>query len=433
MDMDAFFVSVEALADPSLRGRPVIVGGVGERGVVASCSYEARAYGVHSAMPSIRARRLCPQAIWLAGNHDAYAEVSRSLHQVLESFSPLVEGIALDEAFLDVSGAERLFGPAPRIARDVRAAVRERLHLDCSVGVASCKLLAKLASEAAKPRVRPAGPVAGPGVVVVGTAEELSFLHPLPVRALWGVGPVTSERLARIGVTRVGQVAQIPVACLVATFGAGLGRQLHDLAWARDPRVVQPNRELKSVGHEETYSEDHSDLEFLHRQVVRMADAVAVRLRAAGRVAKTVTLKVRFGDFSTITRSRSFPAALSEGLGIARAALDLLSAVDIGPGVRLLGVSASGLGRQGGAVGVQLSLDLEPAGGAVARGSAGVASPATVVGDRATAAAIGEAVGLVRKRFGADAVGPAALAASGRGVDVKRMGSTQWGPVWPDP
>ncbi len=414
VDMDAFFVAVEALADPRLLGRPVIVGGMGDRGVVASCSYEARAYGIHSAMPSARARRLCPGAIWVAGNHDAYAEVSLALHEVLGSFTPLVEGIALDEAFLDVSGAGRLLGPAPQIAADIRAAVRDRLRLECSVGVARCKLLAKLASKAAKPRASVSGVKPGPGVVVVGVEEELAFLHPLPVGALWGVGPATAARLARIGVARVGQLALVPVESLVSMLGPALGRQLHDLAWARDPRPVQPNREFKSVGHEETYAEDRSEVDFLHGQVVRMADAVAARLRVGGRSARTVTLKVRFGDFSTITRSRSEPAPLSDGPRIARVALALLAGVDTSPGVRLLGVSVSGLvgwtpGVEGaGGRGAQLTLDLAGAG------------------------ALGAAVGAVRERFGPSAVGPAALVRAGRGLDIKRVGDAQWGPSRPD-
>lgn len=426
VDMDAFFVAVEVLADPSLAGRPVIVGGAGGRGVVASCSYEARAYGVHSAMPSTRARRLCPEAVWLPGRHDAYAQVSERLHAVLGSFTPLVEGVSLDEAFLDVSGARRLLGPAPDIAHAIRRAVAETLRLDCSVGVARCKLLAKLASKAAKPRASmlggpPGGPGRrptvsvrpGPGVVVVEADAELGFLHPLPVTALWGVGPSTAERLARLGVERVGQLALVPVEVLVARFGQALGRQLHDIAWARDDRRVEPQRELKSVGHEETYAVDHADVEVLHRQVVRMADAVAGRLRAAGRAGRTVTLKVRFADFSTITRSRTHPVALADGPGIARSASALLEGVDVSPGVRLLGVSVSTL-TEVGPQGYERQLSLAEA-----------ATDAWVTASTALDA--------VRDRFGAGALGPAVLAGGGPGLDVKRVGDTQWGPSGPRP
>ncbi|MGH9063704.1 MAG: DNA polymerase IV [Acidimicrobiales bacterium] len=410
VDMDAFFVAVEVQADPSLAGRPVIVGGAGRRGVVASCSYEARAYGIHSAMPSARARSLCPEAVFLAGRYDAYAAVSRRLHAVLGSFTPAVEGIALDEAFLDVGGSRRLFGPAPAMAHTIRRAVRDALALDCSVGVARSKLLAKLASKAAKPKATRAETVPGPGVVVVSRAEELAFLHPLPVSALWGVGPATAARLARLGVDRVEHLAAVPLESLVATFGRALGRQLHDIAWARDERRVEPDRGVKSIGHEETYAADHADPAFLQHQVVRMADAVASRVRAAGMAGRTVTVKVRFGDFTTLTRSHTAAVALADGPGIARVAAGLLAGVDVRPGVRLLGVSLSGLaGLEEAGAARQLSFD----------------DPGQEPGWGAASAA----VDAVRARFGERAVGPAALAQpGGAGLDVKRVGDTQWGP-----
>ncbi|MDP9389105.1 MAG: DNA polymerase IV, partial [Actinomycetota bacterium] len=205
--MDAFYAAVEVRRDPTLAGRPVIVGGTGERGVVASCSYEARAYGVASAMPTAQARRLCPHAVFVHGEMARYVEYSRRIHEVFASFTPLVEGIALDEAFLDVAGARRLFGPAPEVARAVRARIADELGLGCSVGVAATKLVAKLASERAKPRATPRGPRPGTGVVVVRPGDEVAFLHPLPVSALWGVGPATEERLRRRGVATVGDLA----------------------------------------------------------------------------------------------------------------------------------------------------------------------------------------------------------------------------------
>jgi DNA polymerase-4 len=403
VDMDSFFVAVEMLVDPSLKGKPVIVGGSGDRGVVASCSYEARAYGIHSAMPSARARRLCPHAIFVHGHYDLYSEYSKRIHAVFESFTPLVEGISLDEAFLDVAGARRLFGPAPTIAAAIRTRIHADLDLDCSVGVGPSKLIAKLASKAAKPKASLKGPVPGAGVLVVNPGEELAFLHPLPVSALWGVGPATETRLRRFGVTTVGDLSAIPLESLVGALGNALGHHLHDLSWGRDPRPVEPLRDTKSVGHEETYATDMVELEDLHREAVRMSDAVGARLRAAGLAGRTVTIKVRFHDFETITRSHSYAGLVDTGYEIARTACALLEQVDPTPGVRLLGVSVSNLAK-----GAARQLTLDEAGGS----AWGEAS---------------KAIDEVRSRFGDTAVGPAALVGDG-GLEVKRQGAQQWGP-----
>ncbi len=409
VDMDAFYASVEVRQDPTLAGRPLIVGGSGARGVVASCSYEARAYGIHSAMPSTRARRLCPEAIFLPGRYDLYQECSRQLHEVLHRYTPLMEAISLDEAFLDVTGARRLFGTGVEIAWSIRRRIHDDLALASSVGVATSKLVAKLASKAAKPTASFTGTVPGPGVTVVEPGGELAFLHPLPVGALWGVGPATRRRLGRFGVATVGDLAAMPVESLVAALGPAMGRHLHALAWAADTRPVEPEQEAKSVSHEETYRRDHHDHESLHREVVRLADAVASRLREAGRAGTTVVLKVRFGDFRTITRSRTVPVPVDAGPALAKVALALLYEVDPSPGVRLLGVSVSNLVAR-----AAMQLTLDDAAGEADRHADDVA----------------RAVEEVRRRFGAAAVGPASLLGPG-GLARKRRGDQQWGPTCP--
>jgi len=403
VDMDAFYASVEVLRDPSLAGRPVIVGGSGDRGVVASCSYEARAFGVRSAMPSVRARRMCPAAVFVHGDMSRYVGFSRRIHDVFSSFTPLVEGISLDEAFLDVAGARRLFGPAEHIAAVIRQRVRDETGLSCSVGVAPSKLVAKLASRHAKPTASRAGIVAGPGVVVVAPGEELAFLHPLDVTELWGVGPATAERLRSRGVRTIADLAAVPVDALVSWLGTANGRHLHALAWGRDDRPVEPDRPTRSLGHEETFAVDLVDRSALHREVVRQSDAVATRLRKASLAGRTVTVKVRFNDFATITRSRTLPEAVDVATDIAAVAGALLAGVDAGTGIRLLGVSVSNLAAGGGARQLTLGED----------------GPAWTDATRA--------VDGVRARFGAAAVGPATLLGA-EGVGVRRSGDHQWGP-----
>jgi DNA polymerase-4 len=374
VDLDAFFASVEQVADPSLRGRPVIVGGLGPRGVVAAASYEARQFGVYSATPMARARRACPDGVFLAPRFDVYQATSAEVMQVFHSFTPLVEPISLDEAFLDVAGARRLHGDAPAIATAIRERVRAHTGLTASVGVAITKLLAKLASDLSKPD----------GLLVVEPGTELEFLHPLEVRRLWGVGPATEKRLAALGVRTVGDVAALPEATLVATLGNAAGRQLHARAWNRDDRAVEPEHTVKSVGHEETFPTDISDRAVLSHEIVRLADRVAARLRAAGRTGRTVQLKVRFADFHTITRSRTLPAATDLGAEIARVARALLDSVPVAGGIRLLGVSAQQL--EGG----QPQLFDDP-------------------GERhARQAAVEHSLDAVRARFGSDAIGPGA-------------------------
>ncbi|HEU5083948.1 MAG TPA: DNA polymerase IV [Acidimicrobiales bacterium] len=411
VDMDAFYASVEQLRRPELRGRPVVVGGSGRRGVVAAASYEARAFGVRSAMPSLRARTLCPHAVFVPGDHAHYAEVSARVMAIFRDVTPLVEPLSLDEAFLDVTGARRLHGDGPAIAAEIRRRVLDQEGLTCSVGVAPNKFLAKLATEQAKPSASVRGPVPGTGVAVVRPGDERAFLRPLPVEALWGVGPKTLERLHGLGVRTVGQLERLPLDQLVRAVGEAHGRHLHELAHAVDARPVVPDQRPKSISHEETFSEDLHHHDAVRVELVRMADAVARRARAHDTAGRTVSIKVRFGDFTTITRSVTLPQPIATGPAITRAATALLDAVDVAPGVRLFGV---GLGNLADDAPQQLSLE-DLAGGA-APDPAGAAWTAVT-----------EAVDAVRARFGDDALVPASLATGER--RAKRTGDRQWGPV----
>ena len=411
VDMDAFFVSVELRRRPDLVGRPVVVGGTGPRGVIAAASYEARRYGVRSAMPSTTAKRLCPDAIFLSGDHALYASVSADVNQIFAAFTPLVEPLSLDEAFLDVSGGLRLHGPGTVIAQRIRDRVWGELQLRCSVGVAPNKFLAKLASVAAKPVASTDGVRDGRGVVEVLPGCELTFLHPLPVQALWGVGPATLQRLQRLGVKTVADLAELDEAALIGCVGAAHGRHLYRLAWALDDRPVEPDREMKSVGHEETFAVDrHTHAELL-RELWRLSDAVAARMRASRGAARTMTLKVRFTGFETITRSVTVSGGISTSHAIVAAVEPLLEAIDPSPGVRLLGVSASNFTSQS----QQLSLDdlLDER-----------------LDDEHQWLLAEETIDAIRKRFGASAIGPAS-AVGERGLRLVRRGAQPWGPDEP--
>jgi DNA polymerase-4 len=402
--MDAFFVSVELLDQPELRGKPVVVGGDGERGVVAAASYEARAFGIHSAMSSVQARRLCPHAVFLRGRYHRYSEVSTSVMAIFKDVTPLVEPLSLDEAFLDVTGALRLLGEAPTIAASIRRRVLDEQGLTCSVGVASTKFVAKLATEAAKPKASKNGPQFGSGVFVVEPEETLSFLRPLPVESLWGVGPATLSKLHRIGVLTIADLADLPEENVVAVLGRSQGRHLHLLANGRDERSVEPDRAMKSIGHEETFSRDHHLRSTLERELVQFADSVASRLRAQGLVGRTVQLKVRFGDFTTITRSTTLAVAVDDSRSLLEAGRGLLALVDPAQGVRLLGLSVSGLSSDSSR---QLTFD------------EAISGPGWQEADRM--------VDEIRARFGDEAIGPA-VAAGPDGLRLKRRGAQQWGP-----
>lgn len=407
--MDAFFVSVELLDRPDLVGQPVVVGGEGRRGVIAAANYEARRHGVFSAMPSARARQLCPDVVFLPGRFDRYAEVSARIMELFATVTPLVEPISLDEAFCDVTGARRLLGDGTTIAHHLRHEVRRTEGLECSVGVASTKFVAKLASGAAKPRPTASGTVDGPGVLSVADDEVLGFLHPLPASRLWGVGPATLARLDRIGVATVGDLARTPPDVLTGLLGRAAGTHLHQLANGIDPRAVVPNRAAKSVGHEQTYATDLHDPAELEREVLRLSDAVAARLSTTSQAGTTVTVKVRFADFTTVTRSHTVASALSSTTALTAVARRLAASVDPSAGVRLLGVSVSGLRRPD--TGRQLSFD-------------------DVVACDTDGTGVQRTVDAIRQRWGSDAIGPAALLAAD-GLRLRRRADAPWGPSDP--
>ena len=338
VDMDAFYASVEQRDRPELRGQPVIVGGLRGRGVVCAASYEARPFGVHSAMPMTTARRFCPGGHFLPPRVSHYAEIARQIREVFFSFTPLVEPLSLDEAFLDVRGCERLFGPSPDIARQIKDRIKAETGLIASVGVAPNKLLAKLASDFNKPD----------GLFVLPHEDVTAFLAPLPVGRLWGVGPKGEKRLHALGVRTVGHLAAFPAQLLLAHFGES-GRHLADLAHGRDGRVVTPDREAKSISTETTFAEDVGERAALRTWLLELVDQLGGRLRKAGLRARTVELKVRSSDFRTRTRSLSLPEATDVTDTLWHAALALFDrsvSADILP-LRLLGVGASGLTRDG--------------------------------------------------------------------------------------
>jgi DNA polymerase-4 len=390
VDMDAFYALASLLSRPELRGLPVIIAGGGNRGVVLSATYEARAFGVSSAMPISRARRLCPQATVVAPDYARYERISRAVMAVFASVTPIVEPISLDEAFLDVSGALRRLGRPRQIAQRIRDTIADEQGITCSVGVATTKFIAKLASGLAKPD----------GLLVVPRTEVVGFLHQLPVGALWGVGDRTEEVLQRLGLRTVADIAHTPIDTLRRALGDNAGPALHALAWGRDSRPVVPTRRERSIGSDETFSYDVDDPAYIHRELLKLSDRTAARVRSAGMVGRTISIKVRFSDFTTITRSKtlrdptdvsrdiySTARALFDGLGLQRARL------------RLVGVRMEGLMDSDQAL-VQGLLD-EPEHGwrdadravdkASARFGAGAVRPASLVhGDRSTAPMRGE-------------------------------------------
>jgi DNA polymerase-4 len=381
-DLDAFFAAVEQRDDPRLRGRPVLVGA----GVVLAPSYEAKAHGVRTAMTISRARRLCPRAIVVKPRFSAYVDASRAVYRVFDDTTPLVEGMSIDEAFLDVRGLRRLAGTPPEIARRLRREVRERVGLPITVGVARTKHLAKVASGVAKPD----------GLLVVPPDRELAFLHPLPVERLWGVGPVTARKLHALGITTVGQIAELGEAALVALLGRAAGRHLHALAHNRDPRPVHAGRRRRSVGAQRALGRSPTSLEDVDAAVLALVDRVTRRMRAADRVGRTVTLRLRFDDFARATRSLTLAEASANTQAIFSSARELLAIAQ--PiierrGITLVGVSVSNLddGRA-----IQLALPLE----------------------RHDTDALDAAIDEVRRRFGSTAITRAVLIGRGEGLSM---------------
>ncbi|QWF77035.1 DNA polymerase IV [Amycolatopsis sp. CA-230715] len=338
VDMDAFFAAVELRTRPELVHRPVVVAGAGPRSVVLSANYPARVYGVRSAMPVGAARRLCPHAVYLPPTRGLYGEVSRGVMAIFQELTPLVEPLSLDEAFLDVSGALRRLGTTPAgVGAMIRARVEAEHGISCSVGAAGVKFVAKLASGMAKPD----------GMVVVPSAETVAFLHQLPVSALWGVGKRTQENLHRVGLETIADVAKTPLARLRSMLGTALGEHLHALANGRDERGVVPETPDKSIGAERTFDVDRTDREQLARELLDLSFRVAETLRARGVRGRTVSIKVRFADFRTITRARTLPSVTDVARDIHATAVALFTESTAGEPIRLIGVRVEGLSGTG--------------------------------------------------------------------------------------
>ncbi|HDR16076.1 MAG TPA: DNA polymerase IV [Desulfobacteraceae bacterium] len=337
IDMDAFYPAVEVLDNPDLRGKPVVVGGSRERGVVSSASYEARKYGIHSALPVAGAMRLCPHAVFLPGRMWRYRDVSRQVFGVFHRFTPLVEKLSIDEAFLDVSGCGKLFGAPEEIAGKIKEAVFKEVGLTASAGVAPSKFVAKIASDMEKPD----------GLTVVAEEKVREFLDPLPVSKMWGVGKVTREALAKLNIRTFLDLSRMPVEVLERRFGK-YGVRMHELSMGIDDRDVVPEHDVKSIGHEETFSEDIVELDMAGKELLFLAGKVARRMRQGFLTGKTVTLKVKYSDFTSVTRSATLPAPTDDAWEIYRSVLTLLNKTAVGKRpVRLLGVSLSQLAGRG--------------------------------------------------------------------------------------
>ena len=333
VDMDAFYASVAELDHPEYKGKALVVG-AGTRGVVLSANYEARKFGIRAAMPVGRAKRMAPHAIFIAPEHHRYSEISERVMAIFHSYTPLVEPISLDEAFLDVTGSQKLFGTGREIAAKIREQVEKEEGITCSVGLAQSKFIAKLASQHCKPN----------GMLEIKSDRILEFLHPLPVRAIWGVGPKTAESLERLGLHTVSDIAHTPRATLIRALGESTGASLYELAWGRDYRDVIPDEPEKSIGNEETFSEDLDNPEEILREFLRMTEKATARLRERSLFAKTISIKIKFADFSSLTRSKTVPIAIDNTHNTYEVVKALYLALrNDGARIRLVGVSLSQL------------------------------------------------------------------------------------------
>ncbi len=333
VDMDAFFASVEERDNPALKGKAVVVG-AGVRGVVSAANYEARKFGIHAAMPVGRAKRLAPHAIFVPPNMSRYSEVSSHIMEIFRSVTPLVEPLSLDEAFLDVTGAKRLLGDGREIAKQIRAKVEASEGITCSVGIATTKFIAKLASGRCKPN----------GMLEIASDRVLEFLHPLPVNAIWGVGPKTNEELQKLGLRTVADIANTPRQTLIRALGEASGASLYELAWGRDYRDVEPEEVDKSISAAETFDTDTEDQEIVLRELLRLTEKATYRMREKDFSARTISIKVRFADFKTITRSKTVPLAISATHEVFEVVRNLFLALKFDRArIRLVGVSLDGL------------------------------------------------------------------------------------------
>lgn len=333
VDMDAFFASVEERDNPALKGKAVVVG-TGIRGVVSAANYEARKFGIHAAMPVGRAKRLAPHAIFVPPNMSRYSEVSSHIMEIFRSVTPLVEPLSLDEAFLDVTGAKRLLGDGREIAKQIRAKVEASEGITCSVGIATTKFIAKLASGRCKPN----------GMLEIASDRVLEFLHPLPVNAIWGVGPKTNEELLKLGLQTVADIANTPRQTLIRALGEAAGASLYELSWGRDYRDVEPEEVDKSISAVETFDTDTEDQEIVLRELLRLTEKATYRMREKDFSARTISIKVRFADFKTITRSKTVPLAISATHEVYEVVKTLFIALKLDRArIRLVGVSLDGL------------------------------------------------------------------------------------------